>query len=273
MTILNQCKAQDPATCRYHHPNAGAEAFSAWKEAEKKIDVAKKAIARGDESGHADFMNARYEADRAEETYYGTGDGLIYLHLKRDETTDPVEKYALDTLIVTAKYHVREQEHANEIDNKAGGPLIPARISHSYTPAFITEGGSPLWKEHTGSNYDSKLTNVVIKSRISSDIKEAQKKGYLPKHVQMKLSTRDGHINVRIVGVPNEQIYNDPETQRLSDLTPNARELKQRISTIVNSYNRTQQDEIEGRRNMTNFWENIDYETDWERERREARSR
>lgn len=272
MTIINKCQAKDPATCRYHHQGAGAEAFASWKEAEGRIEKAKEAIARGDDNAHQDFMTARFDADNAEETYYATTDGLISLLMKIDASTNPTDEYTLQLKLESAKYHIRELEHSNEIDNKAGGPLIPAKVSPSYVPPSITRGGNDLWPESKGSNYDPQLTNVAIKSRIAKDIKEAQKNGYLPKHVQLRLTTNSGSLGIKILGVPNEQIYNDPEEQRRSDLTPNARELKARLSTIVNSYNSTQYDTIEGRRNSSNFWESIDYETDWEKSRREAKA-
>ena len=274
MTIIN-CKAQHPDTCRFHRPNAGALAFSSWKKAEVKVKEAKKSLIRDDDNAQRDFMDARYNADTAEEVYYGTNDGLISLLTKLDETSDPLEKYTLEKKIEIAKYHVQEQEIANEIDNAAGGPLIPAQISDTYTPPQIFGGGNDLWPESKGSNYDSNLNLVNIKSLIGLDIKEARKNGYLPKHVQIKLRASKRNINVKIIGVPANQVYNDPEEQRYSDMTPNARELQERLTTIVNSYNNTQHDTIEGRRNQSTFWENISFESDWEkqmREKKESRS-
>jgi hypothetical protein len=270
MSIIN-CKAQNANTCRFHRPNAGAIAFASWKKSEVKLEEAKVALVRGDETAHSDFMDARYHADTAEEVYYGTNDGLISLLTKLETTSDPMEKYTLEQKVEIAKYHVQEQELANEIDNAAGGPLIPAQVADTYTPPKIFGGGNDLWPESKGSNYDSSLSNVKIKTLIGLDLKEAQKKGYLPRHVQLKLRASKGNISVKIIGVPANQIYNDPDEQRLSDMTPNARELKSRITTIVNSYNDIQHDHIEGRRNQSTFWENISYETDWEKQSRESR--
>ena len=276
MSIINQCKAKNPETCRYHKPNADTIAYSAMLEAKAHLtEVAQRYIETqqtnpGYES-YTEYMQAKHAVEDAENEYYATNSGLADLLLKM-EKLDP-EDPKLDILkhkMEVAKWNIAEQEKRNEIDNAAGGPLIPGE-DYTYVPPTFTGGGNELWPETTGSNYDRNLRGVQLKARINAEFKKAQKEGYLPKHLKFKITSRGNSVTCCIIGATDEQLYSDPNSKSYYDRTEESKELEHRAEVILSSFNHTQYDEIEGRRNYGHFWDRVEFENSWDRERRLAR--
>lgn len=265
MTVL-KCNAKDPNTCRYHRPNAGYIELQRWQKAEKVASIMlEKANRLQDDSAYNKFLEARAEADEAQEVYYATPDGYAKLEEEIAIVEDPSVLHTLKLQKDISLYYLQEAERRNLIDSEYGGTLKPHPDSHYVIPT-IEHGGDAYWPTSKGSKYDSSLKVGQIKTKLNADIKDAIKNGYLPAHVKYIVTARDRRLTVTIANVADEQLYNVPEEKRWGDFTPDAQELKARVSTLVNAYNSTQYDTLEGRRNLTHFWESIDFEDDWRRD-------
>lgn len=261
-----KCNAKDPSSCRYHRPDAGAVAKAARDEAKAALAEAERRMDEGDESG-LDVLDARWNVDRAEEAYYGTEEGIKDITEQMANESDENEKFMLEMKLASAKYALADAERLNAINERNGGPLVPTG-QHTYEVASVVSGGNDLWPETTGSKYQPNLRAINVKSLVNADIKEAQKKGYLPKHVKFAVRSYRDSLEVRIIGAAKEQVYNDPDEIRRFDYTKQGSELLERVQGIVYAYQNSQYDVIEVRTNFSNFHANVNYESDWEREMR-----
>lgn len=260
-----KCNAKDPSSCRYHRPDAGTVAKAALEGAKTLYADVQKRMDSGEEMV-SEYYDARWELEKAENAYYGTEEGIADISARMEKETDESEKFGLEMKLASAKFALADAERQNAINARNGGPLIPAE--HTYTPGTIKAGGNSLWPEAVGSKYDSTLKTNQIKSRVNADIKEAQKKGYLPKNVEFALRSRGNSLYVTIVGAADEQVYEDPEEMRHNHYTKPARELLGRVEGMVRAYQSSQYDTIESRTNSTNFWDNVSYESNWEKNMR-----
>lgn len=264
-----KCNAKDPSSCRYHRPDAGAVAKAALNEAKSVLAEIERRANAG-EDNVTEELDARWFVDKAEEAYYGTAEGIAEITKQMSEETDANEKFVLEMKLANAKYALADAERVNAINERNGGPLVPAG-NHSYEVASIEAGGDAYWPTSTGSKYQRDLRANKVKTLVNADIKEAQKKGYLPKQIKFAVRSHRDRLEVTIIGAAKEQVYNDPESGRRSDLTKDGRELLDRVQGIVRSYQYSQYDYLEGRTNSTNFWDQVDYESDWEKTRREEK--
>lgn len=264
-----KCNAKDPSACRYHRPDAGAVAKTALDEAKSVLAEIERRANAG-EDNITEELDARWNVDKAEEAYYGTAEGIAEITKQMAEETDANEKFVLEMKLANAKYALADAERVNAINERNGGAIIPAG-NHTYEVATVTSGGNDLWPTSTGSKYQRDLRANKVKTLVNADIKEAQKKGYLPKQIKFAVRSHRDRLEVTIIGAAKEQVYNDPESGRRSDLTKDGRELLDRVQGIVRSYQYSQYDYIEGRTNSTNFWDQISYESDWEKTRREEK--
>lgn len=264
-----KCNAKDPSACRYHRPDAGAVAKKALDEAKSVLTAIERRALAG-EDNVTEELDARWNVDKAEEAYYGTTEGIADITKQMESESDVNEKFVLEMKLANAKYAFANTERENAINERNGGPLIPA-VNHTYEVAGSTNDGDVYWPTSTGSKYESGLRANKVKTLVNADIKEAQKKGYLPKQIKFSVRSHRDRLDVSIIGAAKEQVYNDPESARRSDLTKQGRELLERVQGIVRSYQYSQYDYIEGRTNSTNFWDQIDYESDWEKTRREEK--
>jgi hypothetical protein len=264
-----KCNAKDPSSCRYHRPDASVialaqleEARSALVEAQRRSDI--------DEDKVTEELDARWNVDQAEEVYYATEAGIADIKAQMANETNPNEKFMLEMKLASAQYAMADVERINAINERNGGPLIPAG-QHSFAAGHVSGGGDDLWPTSTGSKYQRDLRANQIKTLVNADIKEAQKKGYLPKHIKFVVRSHRDKLDVTIIGAAKEQVYNDPDSPRRNDFTKQGSELLNRVQHIVRSYQYSQYDYIEGRTNMTNFWDHVDYESDWDKTRREEK--
>lgn len=264
-----KCNAKDPSSCRYHRPDAGAVAKAALDEA-RSVLVKAERLSEIDENNVTAELDARWYVDKAEEAYYGTEMGIADIKSQMEKETDENEKFVLEMKLASAQYALADAERVNAINERNGGPLIPAG-THTYEAGTVKGGGNDLWPTSTGSKYEHGLRANQVKTLVNADIKEAQKKGYLPKHIKISVRSHRDRLEVTIMGAAKEQVYNDPDSMRRSDLTTQGRELMDRVQGIVSSYQDSQYDVIEGRTNHANFWETVNYESDWEKTRREEK--
>ena len=281
MTVL-RCRAKNPDYCKYHRPNAASQAFLQMKKIENRIEELQSELNTKPDSDREweitrEIFQNRLEHDEAEQTYNATPDGFIALAIKRSEETDPAKQSNLQMLMASARWRMELAEEQNDIDERAGGALIPKGES-DYVPPSYVGGGNHLWPTTAGSKYSRTLEMSSVKSKINADLKEAQKAGYLPKHVKFKITSHRGSHRVTMLDVPDEQIYEEPQdaTQYYRDMRSDAIELKDRVDTIANAYSWKQYDEIEGRINVSSNLADVKYENSWERDHRiqqEAASR
>lgn len=269
-----RCQAKDPATCSFHRPNAGKVELVKFTAAKQELAAAKKAVNENPNdpvtNNHARYLDAQYALGEAEDAYYATPAGLEDLRNQMNNTDDASELRQLLSRVELAEWQVAAAEKQNEIDNAAGGPLIPAGES-TYKVPSATHGGNELWPETVGGKYDSTLKTRDIATKLSQDYKQAQKEGYLPKHVKFKVSPNSSRrrIKVTIIGASDEQIYEERENNNgMTVYNSKALELRSRADAMLDVYNKKQYDEIEGRTNMTKYWSHIEFETDWDKSRR-----
>ena len=264
-----KCNAKDPSACRYHRPGASVLALAHLEEAKTVLsDLTRRMDA--DEDVVMEVLDARWNVDRAEEAYYGTAAGIDDIKNQMENEADENEKFALEMKLAQAQYALADAERQNAINERNGGPLIPAG-THTFEAGSVEGGGNDLWPTSTGSKYERGMRANQVKTRVNADFKEAQKKGYLPKQIKFAATSHKDRLDVKIIGAAPEQIYNNPEEMRRSDLTSQGRELLDRVQGIVSSYQDTQYDVIEGRTNHANFWESVGYESAWEQSRREEK--
>ena len=261
-----KCNAKDPSTCRYHRPDAATTAKVALSAAQERLTSVEKRMNDG-EDVISEYYDARWEVDNAEKAYYGTEEGIADITKQMNDEADESKKFDLEMKLAAAQFALADAERMNAIDERNGGPLIPLG-QHSYEVPTVTAGGNELWPQATGSKYDSSLTPSQIKTKLNADFKEAQKKGYLPKQLKFVSRSRRDVIEVTIVGAADEQIYNDTEEMRRNDYTKPADELLKRVKGMVDAYQNSQYDMVEARTNYTNFWDRVDFETNWQKDLR-----
>jgi hypothetical protein len=269
-----RCQANDPANCRYHVPNAAANAFAKLKVEEKKL---------ASTTDQEEYLEQAYVVEEAREAYESTPDGLISVAMKAEDASrnygeDSPEAQNMKYRLRVAEYNVEKAEKKAKVDEDAGGPLIPLTPS-TYVPAGSRSGGVDLWPQRTGNKYEPGLRTQQIAARIRGDLKEAQAKNFLPKHLKYKVTNHGDSLNVTIIGASNAQIIDGYEYSVDNgesfgrEETSEAREHRQRVTQVVEAYNNSQYDEIEGRTNYTNYWARVNYEDDWAKEKRVEKER
>lgn len=259
-----KCNAKDPSSCRFHRPDAAVIAKAALDEAKANYADVDRRLNAGEEVG-PEYTDARWAIDKAEEAYYGTTEGIADITEQMKNESDPEGKFILEMKLASAKYALADAERTNAINQRNGGSLVPEG-KHTYEPGGIKSGGNSLWPTTTGSKYEEGLTANRVKTLVNADIKEAQKKNYLPKHVKFAVRSRGNQLSVQIIGAAPEQIYEDPKEMRRGNYTKQSRELLARVQGIVTAYQDTQYDVIESRTNYANFWDTVDYESTWEQQ-------
>lgn len=264
-----KCNAKDPSACRYHRPGASVLALASLEEARSKLDDLNRRM-DADEDVVMEVLDARWNVDRAEEAYYGTAAGVDDIKQQMENETDENEKFSLEMKLASAQYALADAERVNAINERNGGTLIPAGV-HGFEESSIANDGDPYWPTSTGAKYQRDMRTPQVKANVNADIKEAQKKGYLPTHVKFNVRSRGNSLDVTIIGAAKEQVFNDPENSRRNDYTKQGSELLSRVQGIVSAYQYSQYDSIEGRTNSTNFWDHVKYESDWEKTRREEK--
>lgn len=270
-----KCQAKNPATCRYHKPTASIEALKKVNELRKEYRVEMSRLVVSEhldglgEFNQEHLFDLKTRLQEAEEVYDATPEGIAALSDAITRTEDPNVKERLEYRKNVATWRLEEAERKAAFDAKHGGPLIPEGTP-TYTPAGVQHGGNHLWPETVGNKYSPEMTLTQVKSNINKDIKEAQKGNYLPKNVDFDIRARSGSLRVTIYAPP-ALVREEVNSNGYQGTLPDAMELKDRVENIVAAYNRTQYDEIEGRRNTGKFWENVSFADSWDFELRDKR--
>jgi len=267
-----KCKANDPSNCRYHRPNAGVIAFQNMKDAEHAVSVAQRKAIASNLSEDADALISRkVELDAARDAYHATPDGIVDLTNQFENAATEEERSHLEYKLDVATYHAEELEKQNAIDDAAGGALIPLQKStYEIAENFTKNADDSSWPVFTGAKYDSNLSVSEIKSSVTSDIKEAQRKNYLPRHLDFRVTVNSGSrsLYIHVRGASDQQLFEPENNNGYTPLTLQAKELEQRIGNIANAYKQYQYDEVEARTNTTNYWSEVHFESQWDKEAR-----
>jgi hypothetical protein len=272
-----RCQAKDPANCSYHNPNAGSIQHAKYEDAQNKMQEAVVMIVdgRGSQSEYNAYLDAKSNLDHAQAAYHATPEGIAHLEKKISEAENQSQKRDLEDQLEIAQYHVKEAERQNGIDNEAGGS-IASKDDFVYEVPKYTRSGDDLWPETTGSKYDATLNTRTIATKLSADFKEAQRGGYLPRHLKFKVSPNSSSRNIRvtIIGASQAQIYDEIENNNgYSVPSSNADELQIRVKNLTDAYNRKQDDTVEGRTNRTNYWSSVEFERDFDKSNRIEREK
>lgn len=241
-------------------------------EARKTYDeLAARYNANDETLEYSDYVDARYNKNELEFFYNQTPAGIAALQANVANAKTDEEKANAEVELRFAENSIRKAKEKAEFDAKFGGSLAPTP-KDAYTIGPSARGGDPLWTETTGSKYDKNATVKDIAANVKKDILDAQKRGYLPTHVEFKtnFSSTNNEIGVKIVGADDKQILSPEvdEVYRTRKYTEDALELMNRVEKIMNAYRFTRFDELEHHVNLTNFWSRCRFEDNWEREER-----
>lgn len=280
-----KCQAKDPTTCRYHGTQSGSQQFQILVNAQKTElavgteyrDLLRKHAQNNTNADNDPYVQntarkyfeAKKNVENAEDAYNATTEGLLILQNQLDRTTDGLAWNIIKLKQDRAKIVLKEHEASLAKENNkepAHEPLAPEE--YVYVPPTLETKDITYWPVTTGSNYDPELRGPQLKARINAELKKAQKEGYLPRSAKFSLTSRRNSIHCEIRNLPDVSVSIEPEDIYHSRLTPEATELKNRVSLIVNSFNNYQYDEIEGRRNRTHFWDFVGFESPWARTQR-----
>lgn len=272
-----RCQAKDPANCSYHSPNAGSIQHAKYEDAKVKMQEAVKMIVdgRGSQSEYNAYLDAKSNLEHTQGAYHATPEGIAHLEKEISEAEGPSQKRDLEDQLEIAQYHVKEAERQNGIDNEAGGS-IASKDDFVYDVPSYVRSGDKLWPETTGSKYDATLNTRAIATKLSADLKEAQRGGYLPRHLKFKVSPDSSSRNIRvtIIGASQAQIYDEVENNNgYSVPTSQADELQIRVGNLTDAYNRKQFDSVEGRVNRTKYWSSVEFERDSDKSNRVEREK
>lgn len=227
--------------CTWHSPNGTAAAKKEMKLAEVAVSQAKT---------FEELQAAQERLAESKSRYDVTPEGLQKLQAEIDTEDDDIVK----------DYLVRRREHAEHLADKIEkeqqekweassqtGDIASSFVGfhekeHTYTEPTFTTIEDQYYPTTVGSNYDPKNSVTDVKRLLKADIKEAVRTGYLPEGVEYHVSanSKDNKISVEARGIP-DALTEIPEEERGYSggwLTPEGKELRSRMKSMVESYNR-----------------------------------
>lgn len=243
--------------CRLHSPT-GIEAARVKRDDALRLYVNASSL---DEMGKA--KEALTEASIA---YDATTEGSATLQKILDTETNEIKR--LEALVrlkdarayvekVEAEFAVEEEKPTRKprtpkgekelVDIEISSNLSPEaeEFAKNLTPTIIENGGYLGANKFIGAKCPEKYTSPsVIRGYIRDDIKEAQRVGYLPKNVQYSISKGGSYnsIQIEVRGVKDSSAFTvEPDPRWPQDTrevpTQNAKELRDRVQLIADSYN------------------------------------
>ncbi len=243
MTTVPKCQAKNPALCV--DPQCPEKQFHR-EVSRTALNSLMKALSASDSARTADdLFAARTKVDAARADYYSTREGIQSLEEAYADSDDDFEKAKLAADLEVAKERFAARFGAGGAAEPESGPLIPEG-KHSYeVPTFVREENADnYYPATTGSKFTGYRPATEIAKDVRNDLKEAQAKGYLPKHLKFSVTVDKGSltssIKVDIQGASDEQIYsaekNDWGHAKFSD---EAKELQNRVEGIAKAYNQS----------------------------------
>jgi len=249
MTTVPKCQAKNPALCV--DPQCPEKQFHAGvsRAARNNVIAATSKVVRA--STPDEMFAARTALETAQFEFNSTREGIKELEEAYADATDDFEKGKLYAHLEMAKERFATKYGDSKVDT-SNDALIPSG-EHTYdVPTYTTEDPSdPNYNAYYPSTVGSKYTGYrpvteIIKD-VRNDIKEAQDKGYLPKH--LRFSVKKGSagswssaIDIDIQGASDAKIYTTQKDRWGEDAqtdTPEAKELRNRVEIIAKAYNQS----------------------------------
>lgn len=215
--------------CKWHSPSGVASA-------RRELDTAINKVLNS--SSYEELASAKEALQEANARYDATSDGIEALKTAIADTDDTLEKANLQSRLNRAKTRLDEVEKEQEAlwsqtNNSATDFSNFMNTEHSYkVPTFETkQSANQPFPITYGSNYNPELSTTQTATAIRQELKEAQKKGFLPTDVEYKLVKTGGNsYYISIRGLK------DADTHPRAGYTPAARELSKRVTMIGKSF-------------------------------------
>jgi len=240
-----KCKAKIPANCPYHGAKKVEEARNAMLAATQKVAVS---------TTLDELREAKADLAMANESYDATNEGQRKLQVMISDA-DSIEAAALTKRLQKAEAHAKEAEDKNARSQKStkipsaalakankNNELVPLVFpkDHTYDAPTYEVVGEDFYAPTVGSKFTKWRHVAEIAKDVRSDLKEAEKKGYLPQGLKysVKIDTYSGgqSIRVEIHDAKEEDIYDGVDPYGRAKRSENAKELEKRVGGIVGAY-------------------------------------
>lgn len=266
---VTRIKTSDGKFC-YSGPNCKWHSANGISAARRELRNAERDLANA--NSFEELVAAKERQQEAIKVYDTTTEGLENLKTQVSEATGEDKKYLEARLAeATTQAAVIEAEAQAEWE-AAGEPVIQSIAlsdDHTYNVPTFKVVGDDIYAPTVGSKYTGYRPAAEIAKDVRNDLKEAQKAGYLPKHLTFSV-TRDYYsggqaVRVQIQGVEDSQQFSGENIGgRFGNLTPEAVELRKRVDGIASAYNSSC---IRGEIDYFNtmYYATIDMESDYGR--------
>lgn len=266
---VTRIKTSDGKFC-YSGPNCKWHSANGISAARRELRNAERDLANA--NSFEELVAAKERQQEAIKVYDTTTEGLENLKTQVREASGEDKKYLEARLAeATAQAAVIEAEAQAEWE-QAGDPVeqsIALSDNHTYKVPTFEVVGDDIYAPTVGSKYTGYRPAAEIAKDVRNDLKEAQKAGYLPKHLTFSV-TRDYYsggqaVRVTVKGVEDSQQFSGENLGgRFGNLTPEAVELRKRVDGIASAYNSSC---IRGEIDYFNtmYYATVDVETDHDR--------
>jgi len=189
-------------------------------------------------SNFNEVTEARANLHAAEKTMDATPEGVRSLKLLASTSDDKFERAGLRKRLEEAEKNLAVRSGKTGDLSTEDLPLIPA-VKHTYeVPEYKVLNSDDSYPATVGSKYTKYMPAKEVTAAVRLDLKEAQKKGYLPSHLKYSVTTKDNAVRVEIKGIPDSKIYKDKDARRRDDVYhADALELEKRVRGIAGAYN------------------------------------
>lgn len=224
--------------CQWHSPTGTASIKQELRNATAAVTEA---------TNMNEMFAARERLTAASIRYDATAEGQARLADEIADTDDLIEGRKLALRLQEAEKYAAQVEKDQEAlwQGEQGSQSIALSDNHTYdVPTYHVADSSAYYPAKVGSKYDNTrwVSAKEIATNLRKDYAEAQAKGYLPKHLEFRVTAPTSRmfqsVEVKIIGVADSQaIVNDDGYSFGGKYTDEARELLERTRLIHQAYN------------------------------------
>lgn len=224
--------------CQWHSPTGTASIKQELRNATAAVTEA---------TTMNDMFAARERLTAASIRYDATTEGQARLADEIADTDDLIEGRKLAMRLQEAERYAAQVEKDQEAlwQGEQGSQSIALSDNHTYdVPTYHVSDPEAYYPATVGSKYDHTrwVPAKEIAKNLRKDFAEAQAKGYLPKHLEFRVTAPSSRmfqsVEVKIIGVADSQaIVNDDGFSYGGTYTNEARELLERTRLIHQAYN------------------------------------
>lgn len=240
---------------KYCYSGPGCQWHSPTGTASIKQELRNATAAVAEATTMNEMFNARDRLTAASIRYDATPEGQTRLADEIADTDDHIEGRKLALRLQEAEKYAAQVEKDqealwNESQNSEGSNILVGKSialdnNHTYkVPTFNVPNPDDYYPATVGSKHDSTrwVPAKEIASNLRKDFKEAQDKGYLPKHLEFRVTAPPSRmyqtVEVKILGVTDAQAANPDDGRQFGGYyTPEAKELLERTRLIHQAYN------------------------------------